>query len=78
MGFPSPTYIRYLWVEFILSCTLCMRTGYGILTRVVSGYLQDPSENHWNIILKYLRNTKDRWLGYGESNLKLMKYDFNF
>ena len=34
--------------------------GYGILTRIVSGYLQDSSENHWKVILKYLRNTKNR------------------
>ena len=47
-------------------------TGYGILTRVVSGYPQDPDENHWKVILKYLRNTKDQWLDYGESNLKLI------
>ena len=25
-------------------------------------------------ILKYLRNTKDQWLIYGESDLKLMEY----
>ena len=51
---------------------------FSILTKVVSGYLQDPDENHWNIILKYLKNTKDRWLDYGESNLKLMEYDSSF
>ena len=51
---------------------------YGILTRIVSEYLQDLDENHWKVILKYLRNTKDRWFGYGESDLKLIEYDFNF
>ena len=34
--------------------------GYGILTKIVRGYLQDPDENHWKVILKNLRNTKDR------------------
>ena len=53
-------------------------TGYGILTRIVSGYLQDLDENHWNVILKYLKNTKDWWLSYGESDLKLVEYDSSF
>ena len=52
--------------------------GYGILTRVVSGYLQNLSENHWKVILKYLRNTKDQWFGYEESDLKLIEFNFNF
>ena len=31
------------------------------------------------IILKYLRNTKDEWLVYGETDLKLMGFtNFNF
>ena len=31
------------------------------------------------IIFKYLRNTKDQWLIYGDTNLKLVGYiDFNF
>ena len=30
-------------------------------------------------ILKYLRNTKDQWLIYRDTDLKLMRYtDFNF
>ena len=53
-------------------------TGYGILTRIVSGYLQDPDENHWKVILKYFKNIKDWWLGYEESDLKLIEYDSNF
>ena len=48
----------------------------------VSRYQSDPDEKYWKIakaILKYLRNTKDQWLIYGDSNLKLMGYtDFNF
>ena len=31
------------------------------------------------MILKYLRNTKDQWLIFGDTGLKLMGYtDFNF
>ena len=49
---------------------------------VVSRYQSDPDENHWKVvktILKYLRNTKNKWLIYEESDLKLMEFtDFNF
>ena len=41
---------------------------------VVSGYQSDPGEKHWTVvktILKYLRNTKDQMLIYGEPDLKL-------
>ena len=44
---------------------------------VVSGYQSDLDKDHWKVIktiLKYLRNTKDQWLVYGESDLKLMGY----
>ena len=49
---------------------------------VVSRYQSDSRENHWKvvkIILKYLRNTKDQWLIYGDTDLKLIGYtDSNF
>ena len=44
---------------------------------VVSRYQSDLGENHWKVvkvILKYLRNTKDQWLVYGESDLKLVGF----
>ena len=44
---------------------------------VVSRYQSDSSENHWKvvkIILKYLRNTKNQWLIYEESDLKLVGF----
>ena len=47
------------------------------LLGVVSRYQFDPRENHWKVvktILKYLRNTKDQWLIYGESDLKLVGF----
>ena len=40
---------------------------------VVSRYQTYLEENHWKVvrtILKYLKNTKDPWLIYGESDLK--------
>ena len=49
---------------------------------IVSRYQSDPDENHWKvvrIILKYLRNTEDQWLIFGDTDLKLMRYtDFSF
>ena len=49
---------------------------------VVSRYQSDLDEKHWKIakvILKYLRNTKDQWLIYGDFDLKLVGYtDFSF
>ena len=61
---------------------ICMRSDVTYLLEVVSRYLSDLDENHWKvikIILKYLRNTKDPWLVYEESDLKLIGYtDFNF
>ena len=49
---------------------------------VVSRYQSNPRKNHWKVvktILKYLRNTKDQWLVYDETDLKLMRFtDSNF
>ena len=44
---------------------------------VVSRYQSDPRENHWKVvktILKYLRKTKDQWLIYDESDLRLIGF----
>ena len=54
---------------------LCTRPDVAYSLGVVSRYQSDPGENHWKVvkaILKYLRNTKDQWLVYGESDLKLV------
>ena len=49
---------------------------------VVSRYQSNLRENHRKVvktILKYLKNTKDQWLVYGETNLKLVEFtDSNF
>ena len=45
--------------------------------RVVGRYQSDPVETHWKVvktILKYLKNTKDHWLVYGESDLRLIGF----
>ena len=59
-------HIEYLWVEFILSWISYMRSDMVYLLEIVSRYLQDPDEYHQKVILKYFRNTKDRWLDYGD------------
>ena len=60
----------------------CMQLDVTYSLGVVSRYQSNPGENHWNVvktILKYLRNTKDQWLIYGESDLKLVRFvDSNF
>ena len=49
---------------------------------VVSIYQSVLRKNHWKVIktiLKYLRNTKDQWLVYSETDLKLVEFtDSNF
>ena len=66
-------------IMYVMTCTTSdVVYSLGIMSR----YQSDPGENHWKIIkiiLKYLRNTKDQWLVYGETDLKLMRFtDFSF
>ena len=60
----------------------CTKQDVAYSLGLVSRYQSDPDEKHWKIakvILKYLRNTKDQWLIYGDTDLKLMRYtDSNF
>ena len=69
-------------VGSIIYVMICMQPDVAYSLEVVSRYQSDPGENHWKVIktiLKHLRNIKDQWLIYGESNLKLMRFtDFNF
>ena len=64
-------------VGSIMYAMLCTRPDVVYSLGVISRYQSDPREVHWKVvktILKYLRNTKDQWLIYGESDLKLMGY----
>ena len=69
-------------MDSIMYAMICTRLDVAYSLGVVSRYQLDLDENHWKvakIILKYLRNTKDQWLVYQESDMKLMGYtDFNF
>ena len=69
-------------VDSIIYAITCIRANVVYLLRVVSRYQSDPSKAHWKVvktILKYLRNTKDHWLIYGQPDLKLVGYtDSNF
>ena len=56
---------------------ICTRSNVAYLLEVVSRYQPDPRENHWKVIktiLKYLRNTKDQWLVYDETDLKQVEF----
>ena len=61
----------------IMYTITCTRPNVAYSLGVVSRYQSDPGENHWKVvktILKYLRNTKDQWLVYGESDLRLIGF----
>ena len=64
-------------VEFVMYAMTCTRPDVAYSLGIVSRYQSDPVENYWKVvktILKYLRNTKDQWLVYGESNLRLIGF----
>ena len=69
-------------VGFIMYAMTCTRADVAYSLGVVSRFQSDSGEAHWKVvksILKYLRNTKDQWLVYGEPDLKLVGYtDSNF
>ena len=61
----------------IMKTMICTRLDMVYSLEVVSGCPSDPSNALWKIvktILQYLRNTKDQWLIYRESDLKLVGY----
>ena len=50
---------------------LCTRPDVAYAISMTSRYQADPGESHWiavKTILKYLRNTKDKFLVYGGSD----------
>ena len=71
-----------LAVGSIMYAMTYMRIDVTYSLGIVSRYQSDPGEAHWKVvktILKYLKNTKDRWLIYRELDLKLVGYiDFSF
>ena len=53
---------------FIMYAMTCTRLDVACALRMTSRYQSDPSESHWTTvknILKYLKNTKDKFLVYG-------------
>ena len=66
-------------VGSIMYVMICTKSNIAYSLGVVSRYESDPKENYWKVvktILKYLRNTKDHWLVYGESDLKLVGFTY--
>ena len=52
----------------IMYAMICTRPDVAYVLRMTSRYQSDPCESHWTTvknILKYLRNTKDKFLFYG-------------
>ncbi|KAE9584914.1 putative RNA-directed DNA polymerase [Lupinus albus] len=64
-------------VGAIMYTMACTRPDIAYALGVTSRYQADPCEEHWKVvktILKYLRRTKDQFLIYGDSELKLQGY----
>ena len=64
-------------VGSIMYAMTCTRPDVAYSLGVVSRYQSDPGQAHWKVvktILKYLRNTRDQWLVYGEPDLKLVGF----
>ena len=64
-------------VGSIMYAMLCTRPDIAYTLGIVSRFQADPREDHWKAvknILKYLRRTKDIFLVYGGSDLKLEGY----
>ncbi|GJR32736.1 hypothetical protein Tco_1108968, partial [Tanacetum coccineum] len=62
----------------IMYAMTCTRPDVSFALSMVSRHQQNPGEGHWTAIkniLKYLRNTKDRFLVYGgEKELRVTGY----
>ncbi|GJZ43421.1 hypothetical protein Tco_0590676, partial [Tanacetum coccineum] len=62
----------------IMYAMTCTRPDVSFALSMVSRHQQNPGEGHWTAvknILKYLRNTKDRFLVYGgEKELRVIGY----
>jgi len=61
-------------VGAIMYTMTCTRPDVAYALGVTSRYQANPGEEHWKVvktILKYLRRTKDQFLIYGDSELKL-------
>ncbi|GJW65488.1 hypothetical protein Tco_0117372 [Tanacetum coccineum] len=62
----------------IMYAMMCTRPDVSFALIMVSRHQQNPGKGHWTVvknILKYLRNTKDRFLVYsGEKELRVTSY----
>ena len=64
-------------VGAIMYTMTCTHPDVAYALGVTSRYQANPGEEHWKVvktILKYLRRTKDQFLIYGDSELKLKGY----
>ena len=69
-------------VDSIMYDMICTGPDVTYSLGIVSRYQSNLGENHRKVvktILKYLKNTKDQWLAYDETDLKIMGFtDFSF
>ncbi|GKF87862.1 hypothetical protein Tco_0258739 [Tanacetum coccineum] len=67
-----------LSIGLIMYAMICTRPDVSFALSMVSRHQQNPGEGHWtalNSILRYLRNTKDRFLvSGGEKELRVTGY----
>ena len=64
-------------IGYIMYVMLCTRPDVAYALGCVSRYQSNPGEKHWTAvkcILKYLRNTKDLFLIYGNGDLLMKGY----
>ena len=64
-------------VGSIIYAMLCTRPDIDYTLGIVSRFQADLGEDHWKVmknILKYLRRTRNIFLVYGSSDLKLKAY----
>ena len=61
-------------IRFIKDAIIYTRLDLACSLGVASMYQSNLGKNHWQVVksmLRYLRNTKDLWLVYGGSDMKL-------
>ena len=61
-------------VESLMYAMLCTRLYICFAVGIVSRYQSAPGEEHWIVVLKYLRRTRDYMLVYQDESLEPIGY----
>nr|GEW09537.1 hypothetical protein [Tanacetum cinerariifolium] len=65
-------------VGSIMYAVICIRPDVAFTQNITSHFQQNPCELHWSTvknILKYIRNTKDMFLVYGDAEYYIAAFD---